>query len=96
MLTMAIDLSEDARELLLEASRDPAGLILKLTSMGGSAFLKSNGRTFGDETPDGQARWESAIRHLLRLGLIESGGDWDQVFCVTQGGHQVADDLRRR
>ena len=89
-----MDLSEDARDLLLEAARDPAGLILKLTTMGGGAFLKSNGRTFGDGTPGEQTRWESAVEQLSRFGLIEFGSD--RVFCITQGGYQVADDLRRR
>ena len=87
-------LSEKARALLLEAALDPAGLILRLTTLGGGGFLKSNGRSFGDGTPIEQARWESAIQQLLRLGLIEPGSD--RVFCITQSGSRVADDLRRR
>ena len=89
-----MDLSEAARELLLEASRDPAGLILKLTAMGGSAFLKTNGRTFGSGTPGEQARWESGIRQLLGFGLIETQGDKVQVFCITHEGYEAADVLR--
>ena len=58
VLTMVAHLSEAARELLLEASRDPGGLILKLATLGGSAFLKSNGRTFGDGSPREQAWWD--------------------------------------
>ena len=91
-----MDLSEDARELLLEASRDPAGLILKLTSMGGSAFLKTNGRTFGNGTPSEQARWESGIRQLVGFGLIEPQGDRGQVFCITPEGYEAAGALRHR
>ena len=89
-----VNLSEDARDLLLEVARDPAGLILKLTTMAGGAFLKSNGRSFGDGTSGERARWESAVQQLSRFGLIEPGGD--RVFCITQGGSQVADGLRRR
>src|SRR5437762_1035086 len=58
-----MDLSDTAKELLLEASRDPSGLILKLTSMGGSVYFKSNGRAFGDGTPGDQSPvgwWDQA------------------------------------
>ena len=90
-----MDLFEAGRELLPEASRDPAGLILRLTAMGGSSFLKTNGRAFGgDGIPDEQARWESAVRQLLGVGLIEPQGD--RVFCITPEGYQAADDLRHR
>ena len=34
-------------------------------------------------------RWESAIKQLLRLALIEPYGD--KVFCVTPEGYQTAD-----
>ena len=91
-----MDLSEVARELLLEASRDPAGLILKLTGMGGSAYLKTNGRTFGDGTPREQARWENGIRQLLGFGLIEPQGDRGQVYCISPEGYEAADGLRHR
>lgn len=93
---MVTDLSEAARELLLEASRDPAGLILRLTAMGGSAFLKSNGRTFGDGSPREQAWWDGGIGQLSRLGLIEPQGDRGQVYCITPEGYQAADALRSR
>lgn len=63
-----MDLSHAARELLLEAARDCDGLIVKLTAMGGGAYLKSNARRFGDGTPVEQARWESGIRQLVGLG----------------------------
>lgn len=90
----AVDLSAKARALLLKTAQDPAGLILKLTTLSGGAFLKSNGRSFGDGTAIEQARWETAIQQLLRFGLIEPGGD--RVFCITLGGSHVADGLRRR
>ena len=91
-----MDLSEAARELLLEASRDPAGLILTLTGKGGSAYLKTNRRTFGDGTPGEQARWESGIRQLVGFGLIKPQGVTRQVFCITDEGYQTADILRGR
>jgi hypothetical protein len=91
---MAMDLSEVARELLLEVSRDPAGLIVRLTAPGGSAYLKTNSRAFGDGSPDEQARCESGVRQLLAFGLIEPQGN--RVFCVTSEGYEAADLMQRR
>ena len=89
-----MDLSDAARELLVEASRDPAGLILRLTTLGGSAYLKTNGRAFGDGSPAEQARWESGVRQLLAVGLVEPQGN--RVFCISPEGYQAAEVLRRR
>ncbi len=91
---MAMDLSDGARELLLEVSRDPAGLILRLTAPGGSAYLKTNSRAFGDGSPDEQVRWESGVRQLLAVGLIEPQGN--RVLCITSEGYEAADRMQRR
>lgn len=88
------ELSEAARELLLEASRDPAGLILTLTGKGGIAYLKTNRRTFDDGTPGEQARWESGLRQLVGFGLVAPQGVTRQVFGITDEGYQIADVLR--
>ena len=87
-----MELSDAARALLLEASRDATGLILRLTAPGGSAYLKANGRAFGDGSPDEQARWQSGVRQLLAVGLIEPQGN--RVFCITPEGYETADVLR--
>jgi hypothetical protein len=89
---VAIELSDAASELLLEASRDPSGTILRLTAMG-RAYLKTNCRMLGGPSRE-QERWESAIQQLVRLGLIEPHGD--KVLGVTHEGYQTADALRRR
>lgn len=89
-------LSEAARDLLLEASRDPAGLILRVTSEHGTKLLKSNGRIFGDGCVRTQTWWDEALRQLVRLGLIESGGTHGLVYCITSEGSQAADALRNR
>jgi hypothetical protein len=88
-----MDRSDAARELLLKASRDPAGLILRLTAPGRSAYLTTNSRAFGDGSPDEQARWESGVRQLLAVGLIEPQGN--RVFCIAPDGYEAADLLQR-
>ena len=53
-----LELSEDAKELLTEITRDPSGEIIKLTSSGGYCF-RTNGRHFGEiGNPREEARWE--------------------------------------
>ncbi len=87
-----VPLSDAARELLLEASRDRSGTILRLSAMGG-AYLRTNRRMLGGP-PREQERWESAVQQLLRLGLVEPQGD--KVLCITPEGYQAADALRSR
>jgi hypothetical protein len=93
---MVRELSEAASTLLVEVSHDPGGLILRLTALGGSSLLKTNGKTFGDGAPGEQARWESGVRQLLSGGLVEAQGDRGQVFCITDEGHYAANVLRGR
>ena len=64
-----------------------------MTALGGRSFLKTNGRAFGDGSPDKQAQWENGVRQLLGVGLIEPQGD--RVFCITPEGYQAADVLQR-
>jgi hypothetical protein len=57
--------------------------------------LKTNGRAFGDESPEEQARWENGARQLLGVGLIDPHGG-DKVFCITREGYRAADVLQGR
>jgi hypothetical protein len=87
---MSTILSGAARELLVEASLDPTGLIIRLSAMG-SAYLRTNRRMLGGP-PAELERWEGVIQELLRLGLIESHGA--KVYSVTPEGYGAADAPR--
>ena len=87
---MSTILSGAAKELLVEASLDPTGMIIRLNAMGG-AYLRTNRRMLGGPSAELE-RWEGAIQELLRLGLIESHGA--KVYSVTPEGHGAADTLR--
>jgi len=87
---LPLELAAAARVLLLEVSRDPGGLILRLTAWGGSACWKTNGRLFGDGSPAEQTRWQEGMQQLLRRGLVEAQGDRGQVFCITPEGYEAA------
>ena len=83
-------LSHDAESLLIAAARDNNG-ILRVQTMGGLTIM-TNGITFSEVgNRRSGARWDQAIKELLELDLIESGGG--DLFEVTYSGFQLADQL---
>jgi hypothetical protein len=87
-------LSEEAIQLLLEATLDKSGVILKLAFIGGRS-IQTNGKTFGDSGDRRSvARWEYALGQLVTEGLVVARGQKDQMFEVTQPGYQLADAMR--
>lgn len=89
------DLSDAARELLLEASNDPNGVIMQLRTMGGS-HVATNSREFVEpKNPRSEAKWRGAIEDLLQQDLIEDRGLRGEVFNVTDKGYRIADLLKR-
>ena len=90
-----LELSDDAKELLAESTRDSSGEILKLTTSGGFCY-RTNGRHFGEiGDPRKEARWEGAVQDLLKLGfLTEDPRGRGTLFKVTREGFEFVDDLR--
>lgn len=85
------DLSDDAKELLLEASNDTNGNIIKLTSLSG-ATIQTNGRNFlMNGGAREEVRWEAALNDLIDRKLVESVGFKDEIFRVTHLGYQIVD-----
>jgi hypothetical protein len=90
------DLSEPARELLLEATRDPAGAIMRLGTMQGT-HVQTNQRAFVDPGDvRSVALWRGAVDELQTRGLVEDRSGKGEVFFVTHAGYQVGDFLRPR
>jgi hypothetical protein len=85
------ELSEAARELLLEAVKDMGGRIMHLRHLGGEE-IQTNGRNFIDDaSPRTAARWTSAINELESLGLIFARSPKREVFSVTERGYAFAE-----
>ena len=86
-----LNLSDDAKALLTEATNDRARMIRRLRMSGGLS-ISTHGKSFG-EIGDGrsEARWEQAIRDLLGHGLVEDPTGEGKVFEVTHRGFQSAD-----
>ena len=86
-------LSEDARELLSEAARDPHGDILSLIGFAGSS-IQTNGKAFGGtDNRRSAARWEQALMELYAQGLITDPTGRGEVFQLTHTGFELADEL---
>jgi hypothetical protein len=90
----ALSLSEAARDLLLEATQDPSGVIMKLSTMGGD-YVQTNDREFVEQgNRRSEARWRGAVDELHALGLVEDRAGKGEVFFVTDGGYGAGDLLK--
>jgi hypothetical protein len=56
-------------------TQDPGGLILRLATLVGAAFMKTNDTTFADGAPSEQGQWDSGVRHLVSCGLVDAHAD---------------------
>jgi hypothetical protein len=96
-LAMAVPaLGETARTLLLEATADPNGVVLKIRTLG-RLHVQTNNRQFvEDRTPRSEARWEAALEELSAENLVRDRGHRGEAFGVTQLGYDVADRLQQQ
>jgi len=86
-------LSEEAKELLLEAADDKGGHITQREPVSG-IIIETNGRTFGEQgNPKDQATWTSAFDELKFGGLITYQSH--EVFRVTKAGYDMAEALTK-
>ena len=86
-------LSDESKQLLLEAALDKQGTILMVRTMRG-LILQTNQKQMVDSLDArSEAKWQAAVRELLQHRLIESRGTKGEVFGVTSEGYRVADDL---
>ena len=86
-------LSDDAKELLVAATKSSAREILKAAASGGLT-IQANGKSFTERgNAKSEARWEQALEDLLDYGLVTDPRGKGQVFEVTHKGFQVADSL---
>ncbi|EOW4146844.1 DUF4062 domain-containing protein [Vibrio parahaemolyticus] len=88
------DLSSDAKELLIEASNDRNGDILKVEYLSGSTMQTNGKQIYKNDSAREVARWESALNSLIIEGFVEAVGHKGQVFRVTHSGYEYADKLK--
>jgi hypothetical protein len=90
----SIELLSESRELLIDAAKDPRGVIMCLTSMDG-LDVQTNGKSY-TETGNrrSEAAWQAAIDQLVDLDLIREMSYGGAVFQLTAKGYQAADSLK--
>lgn len=87
------NLCQEAQDLLIEASKDPSGMVMKLNVVGGP-LVQTNGKQLVERgNPRSQAAWEGAINELCNMGLLVEKGHRGEVFGVTAEGYRVADAI---
>lgn len=88
-----VDLTGEARRLLIEASKDRNAMILQIGGSGGWG-LQINGERITDGDARSKAKWRAAFEAIEAEGLIRSTGHQRQIFELTADGFEVADNLR--
>lgn len=88
-----INLSQPAKELLIEAARDPNGTIMVHQSLAGWS-VDTNRKSFV-EAHDARsaALWRRAVRELAELQLVEPTSWKQELYTVTHEGYELADTL---
>lgn len=93
---LATSLTEEAKTLLIAASQDKTGTILKISTFGGKS-IQVLGRSLGDPTDRrSSAKWEHALEQLVASGLVLRRGVKDQVFELSEIGYQIAEFLESK
>lgn len=92
--SVKLDLSKEARDLLLEAVKDPSGSVLKVRTSDGLT-VQANKKNMVTAPKDGRcaALWEGAVDELVENDLIADAGYEGKVFRVTRTGYELADSL---
>lgn len=84
-------LTNEAKVLLKEASKDKNGTILYLRHLGGTN-VQTNGKNLISSNERREvARWESALHELVEKGFVIDRGHKGQVFEISSEGYQIAD-----
>ena len=89
------ELSDEAIILLVEASEDPNGTVIKVETVGGT-HVQTHGKQFVEMgNPRSEAKWVAAVKQLISHRLIEDHGYKGEVFSVTDKGYQIADLIKK-
>jgi len=89
-----VEISGDAQMLLIEASKDKDGTIMRLDVAQG-LIIQTNKRQFVEsDNPRSEAQWDSAVQELCSNGFIKDSGYKGEIFTVTNAGYELADKIK--
>jgi hypothetical protein len=87
-------LSEEAFFILKEASQDSNGVIIHVSTGGGTSIQTRGKNLIPEQSRRIVAKWEAALKDLISYELIVDKGYKGEVFEITDKGYQVADMLK--
>ncbi len=93
--TSEIEISDEAKTILLEAVNDKNGHIFKLRHTGGTSIATNGHDLIPDNNSRTIAKWEYALSELVSNDFVEERGYKGEVFAVTHKGYEYADTLKK-
>jgi hypothetical protein len=88
-----LSLSDEARELIKEASLDKQGTILCIRNHSGTSIVTNGRNLIIEQTPREIAKWEGALDELIESNLVKDRGNEKKIFALTKLGYKVADAI---
>ena len=86
-------LSEEAKQLLIEATKDAAGQILVIDSLEGTDIQTNNKIMNNDKIGKSVAIWKAAVEELRNNQLIMAVGNRNEIFQLTKQGYEVSEKI---
>ncbi|HYJ88380.1 MAG TPA: TIR domain-containing protein [Pyrinomonadaceae bacterium] len=86
-----LNLTSEAREMVLKVAKDPDGRLLYVTTYGGTIFQAGGSNVCPDQSPRTVAKWKRALDALVANKILESQGHKGNVFALTALGFDIAD-----
>lgn len=91
--TDTIEMSDEAKQLLLEAAKDKHRCIIRTYTSGGSGIQTNGKNMMPSQEPRIVAKWEHAIAELIENDFVEEKGAQGALLQVTHKGYEYADRL---
>ncbi|CAH7203856.1 hypothetical protein [Vibrio harveyi] len=85
-------LSNEAKELLLAASKDTRGNIMKLVSLS-DRNIQTGNSSFGSNDQKSFVKYEAALDELVYEGFVKELGGKGQIFEITHKGWKLIEAL---
>lgn len=86
-------LSEEAKQLLIEATKDAAGQVLVINSLEGTDIQTNNKIMNTDKIGESVAIWRAAVEELEDNQLIMAVGNGNEIFQLTKRGYEVSEKI---
>ena len=92
--TEKIEMTLEAKILLIEASENSHRIIIRVPSQEGTQIF-TNQKTFNNSNDLKELnKWDGAIQELNDFGYLEPVEDGELAFRVTQEGYNTPDKIR--